>query len=76
MKRRAEAARLLRAGHVAVDGKPAKPAAEARVGQRLRVEEVRRVREYEVLAIPAGNVARKDAGEYARLVSEQARETT
>ena len=74
VKRRTEAARWLKDGRVLVDGRRAKPAAEARVGQRLRVEEKRRVREWEVLALPAGNVPRSAYGDYARLLSEEAKE--
>jgi len=74
VKRRTEAARWLKDGRVLVDGLPAKAAGEARAGQRLRVEEKRRVREWEVLAVPAGNVPKSAYGDYARLLSEEARE--
>lgn len=72
--RRVEAARWLKDGRVLVDGRAAKPAGEVRVGQRLRVEEKRWVREWEVLAMPAGNVPKSAYGDYARLLSEEARE--
>jgi ribosomal 50S subunit-recycling heat shock protein len=74
VKRRTEAARLLKGGRVLVDGQPAKPAAEARPGQRLEVRESRRVRTWEVLAIPAGNVPKKSYGDYARLLAEEPRD--
>jgi ribosomal 50S subunit-recycling heat shock protein len=74
VKRRTEAARWLKDGRVLVDGQPAKPAGEVRVGQRLRVEEKRRVREWEVLQVPGGNVPKSAYAEYARLLSEEAKE--
>lgn len=65
VKRRTEAARLLREGRVSVDGHPAKAAAEARVGARLRVDGPRGITEWEVLAIPEGNVRKAEYGKYA-----------
>lgn len=65
VKRRTEAARLLREGRVSVDDHPAKAAAEARVGARLRIDGPRGVTQWEVLAIPEGNVRKADYGQYA-----------
>ena len=65
VKRRSEAARLLSEGRVTVDGRPAKPAAAVAVGQRVRVEGVRAVTEWEVLEVPTGNVPSSQYGRYA-----------
>jgi ribosomal 50S subunit-recycling heat shock protein len=70
VKRRTEAARLLREGRVLVDGRAAKPASEARPGQRIRVDGPRGVTCWTVLDVPTGNVRRADYGKYAGRVDD------
>jgi ribosome-associated heat shock protein Hsp15 len=65
VKRRTEAARAVRDGHVSVDGRSAKPAHEVRVGERIRVEDARGVTRWLVRAIPVGNVRKADHPRYA-----------
>ena len=74
LKRRTLAARLLKNGQILVDDHPAKPAAEVRPGQRVRVEGPRTVTTWEVLAIPERNVSKADYALYARLLVEQRRD--
>lgn len=74
MKQRTEAARLLRDGRILVDGRPAKPAAPVRAGQRIRVDAGRSVAEWEVLEVPRGRVPRADRDRYARRTADPPRE--
>jgi ribosomal 50S subunit-recycling heat shock protein len=74
VKRRPEAARLIRGGFVFVDDQPAKAAVRVRPGQRIRVETSRSVRVYEVLELPAGrSVSKSEYARYARLVESSER---
>ncbi len=74
LKRRTLAARLLKNGHILVDGRPAKPAASVRPGQEVRVEGPRTVTTWEVVAIPEGNVPKSDYPLFARLLDERPRD--
>lgn len=65
VKRRTEAARLLRDGRVMVDGRPGKPAAAATVGQHLEVRSTARTSHWRILDIPTGNVRKSDFERYA-----------
>ncbi len=69
IKRRTEAARLLKEGRILVDDRPAKPAAEVRPGQRLKISGPRGVTRWEILEIPAGNVPKSESERYARETS-------
>jgi len=72
VKRRTEAARLLREGRVYADDHAVKPAVEARAGMRLRVEGPRGVTLWEVLEVPEGNVRKADYGKYAARLDDGA----
>ncbi len=74
LKRRTLAARLLKNGHILVDGQPAKPATLVKPGQRIRVEDARHVRTWEVLEVPEGNVSKAEFPKYARLLEERRRD--
>lgn len=66
MKQRTDAARLLRAGRVLVDGAGAKPAHAVRAGEILTLDADRGTGEWEVLEVPAGNVSKGDRPRYVR----------
>lgn len=66
IKRRTEAARLLKNGCIYVDDQPAKPASEARPGTTLRIETDRQQSTWAILEVPAGNVAKRDYERYVR----------
>ena len=74
IKRRTEAARLLKNGVILVDDVPAKPASEARPGTTLRIETETQRSTWEILEIPTGNVAKRDYERYARRTSLELRE--
>lgn len=69
--RRERAKQAADGGLIEIDGKPAKPSAEVRVGQRLTVRLGMRVSVYEVLALAERPVARDKRDDYRRLVSEE-----
>ena len=49
-------------GRVLVNGNPAKPAKQLKVGDIIEIEYSNRVEKVEVLVIPTGNVSVQDAG--------------
>lgn len=69
--RRERAKQACDAGLIEVDGKPAKPSAEVRVGQQITVKLGLRVTVYEVLALAERPVARDKRDEYRRIVSDE-----
>lgn len=69
--RRERAKQACDAGLITVDEKPAKPSAEARVGQRITVRLGLRVTVYEVLALAERPVARDKRDEYRRIISDE-----
>ncbi len=72
VRRRSEAKRACGNGIVTVDGQEAKASRILRVGQRVCIAFSDRLLEFEVLAIPRGNVSRKQASEYYRIIREEA----
>jgi ribosomal 50S subunit-recycling heat shock protein len=69
--RRGRAKQACDAGLVEMDGQPAKPSAEVRVGQRITLKLGMRISVYEVLRLAERPVARDRRDEYRRLVSEE-----
>jgi ribosomal 50S subunit-recycling heat shock protein len=69
--RRERAKQACDVGLILVDGKPAKPSNEVRVGQMIKVELGMRVTVYEVLALAERPVAREKRDEYRRIVSDE-----
>jgi len=70
VKSRSLAKRGCRSGDILLDGKPVKESHELRPGEVLRLNFPSRVLEIEVLAIPKGNVTRKDGPDYYRVIGE------
>ena len=68
--RRSRAKEACEEGLVTIDGKIAKPSAEVRPGQKLKVELDMQVREYEVLDLPRVPVAKKQRENYAKLLMQ------
>lgn len=58
-------------GKVTVDGHPAKASKAVQAGARIVIDLGFGPLEVEVTALPAGNVSRKAAGEYYRVVSDE-----
>ena len=68
--RRSRAKEACAEGLVTIDGKIAKPSAEVRPGQKLKVELDMQVREYEVLELPRVPVAKQQRENYAKLLMQ------
>ncbi len=69
--RRALAQEACRRGLVEIDGRPAKPAAIVRPGQKLTVRLGMKVREYLVRQVPQRPVRKAERRECIELLSEQ-----
>ena len=61
IKRRTVANTVSEMGRVLVNGNPAKPAKQLKVGDIIEIEFSNRVEKVEVLIIPTGNVSVQDA---------------
>lgn len=61
------------AGAVHVNGQPAKAAHAVKPGDRIALHLARRDLELCVLDIPAGNVAKRDAGRYVQILRDEPR---
>ena len=74
VKRRSEAKRACDNEIVTVDGQVAKASREVQEGQRVCIAFTDRLLEIEVTGVPNGNVSRKDAGNYYRVLKDEFRE--
>ena len=61
IKRRSVANAVSDLGRVFVNGNPAKPAKQLKVGDKIEIEYANRIEKVEVLIIPTGNVSIQDA---------------
>ena len=61
IKRRTVANTVSDMGRVLVNGNPAKPAKQLKVGDIIEIEYANRVEKVEVLIIPTGNISVQDA---------------
>ncbi|MBO5738610.1 RNA-binding S4 domain-containing protein [bacterium] len=61
IKRRTVANAVSDMGRVFVNGNPAKPAKQLKVGDKIEIEYANRIERVEVLIIPTGNVSVQDA---------------
>lgn len=75
VKRRSEARRACDNGIVTVDGQPAKAGRELRVGQRVCIAFTDRLIEFEIAALPRGNVSKRDAPACYRVIREEIQES-
>ena len=75
VKRRTEAKRACDNGIVTVDDQLAKASREVVVGQRVCIAFMDRFLEFEVMDVPRGNVARKDAHHYYHILRDEIRES-
>ena len=69
IKRRTVANTVSEMGRVFVNGNPAKPAKQLKVGDVIEIEYSNRVEKVEVLIIPTGNVSIQDASTLYRILS-------
>ena len=68
IKRRTVANTVSDMGRVLVNGNPAKPAKQLKVGDIVEIEYANRVEKVEVLMIPSGNVSVQDSGNLYRII--------
>ena len=68
IKRRTVANAVSEMGRVLVNGNPAKPAKQLKVGDIIEIEYSNRVEKVEVLIIPTGNVSVQDASSLYRMI--------
>lgn len=71
VRQRGLAKELCTAGAVSVDGRVAKASHDVRTGQRIVLEMPSRRLEVQVLEVPRGNVARRDADRYVRVLNDR-----
>ena len=69
IKRRTVANAVSEMGRVLVNGNPAKPAKQLKVGDIIEIEFSNRIEKVEVLIIPSGNVSVQDAGNLYREIN-------
>ena len=69
IKRRTVANTVSEMGRVLVNGNPAKPAKQLKVGDIIEIEFSNRVERVEVLVIPTGNVSVQDASSLYREIN-------
>lgn len=74
-KTRSQAHRGCEAGCISINGKKAKPSAEVRVGDVVEIRYPRKVTAVEILAVPAGQISRRECAEFYRVIRESAIET-
>ena len=68
IKRRTVANTVSEMGRVLVNGNPAKPAKQLKVGDIVEIEYANRTEKYEVLIVPSGDVSVQDSGTLYRVV--------
>ena len=68
IKRRTVANTVSEMGRVLVNGNPAKPAKQLKVGDVIEIEYSNRTEKVEVLIIPMGNVSVQDAGSLYKVI--------
>jgi ribosomal 50S subunit-recycling heat shock protein len=71
VKRRTEAKRACDNGIVTIDDHIAKASRELVAGQRICIAFTDRLLEFDVIEVPQGNVARKDAPNYVRILRDE-----
>jgi ribosomal 50S subunit-recycling heat shock protein len=69
IKRRTVANTVSEMGRVLVNGNPAKPAKQLKVGDIIEIEYSNRIEKVEVLMIPAGNISIQEASNLYKEIS-------
>lgn len=73
-KSRSLAGEAASASMIFVDGLPAKPSKEIKPGCVIEIDTPLYYKKIEVLAVPSGNLARKETSNLARLLDERKKE--
>lgn len=74
LKSRSQAKNGCRSGKILLEGKAVKESHNLKVGERITLVFPRRELELKVLELPTGNVSKKDAPTYFKLLSETDRD--
>ena len=69
IKRRTVANTVSEMGRVLINGNPAKPAKQLKVGDIIEIEYLNRTEKVEVIKIPTGNVSIQDADSLYRVIN-------
>lgn len=70
IKRRTVANEITSAGRVYINGKQAKPSADVKEGDTLRLEYFNKTVEVKIITVPTGNVSVQEAGGLYEVISE------
>ena len=70
IKRRTVANTVSEMGRVLVNGNPAKPAKQLKIGDVIEIESSNRVEKVEVILIPTGNVSVQEASSLYKVIEE------
>lgn len=71
VRRRSEAKRACDNGIVRVDGHPSKAGRLLQVGQHVTIAFADRLLEVEVVALPSGNVPKKDVAKFYQVIQDE-----
>ena len=69
IKRRTVANTVSEMGRVLINGNPAKPSKQLKVGDTIEIEYANRIEKYEILIVPQGNVSVQEASSLYRTVN-------
>ena len=72
---RTQAKRACEGGLITLDGQPAKPSTQVRIGQEIAVSLGPNVRRYRILDLPARPVPKSNRDCYTELIGSESRET-
>ena len=68
IKRRSVANKVSDMGRVLVNGKPAKPAKQVKIGDIIEIEYSNKIEKFEIIIVPQGNVSIQEASDLYNIV--------
>ncbi|MBQ7126027.1 RNA-binding S4 domain-containing protein [bacterium] len=68
IKRRSVANKVSDMGRVLVNGKPAKPAKQVKIGDIIEIEYSNKIEKFEIIIVPQGNVSIQEASDLYKIV--------
>ena len=68
IKRRSVANKVTDMGRVLVNGKPAKPAKQVKIGDIIEIEYSNKIEKFEIIIVPQGNVSIQEASDLYKIV--------
>lgn len=70
IKRRTVAASVAETGRIFVNGNPAKPAKQLKIGDIIEIDFANKTEKYEVLIVPEGNVSVQESGNLYKIIEQ------